>query len=190
MNENMSATFIFCFHVLCFCCSKRQTMLRNIDSKPKRPDSLLKLRSAIMKPQKHPETKGSTDSSAQLEISSSFPSPVSDLPPPPEPPPDERRLECVEASGVANGALSSPERSEYGSSSQRRRGSGQRHGDSKSRPHSHQSLRCSIVGIQTLFQRSRSDCTTRCCCCCCSCTAALSALGRLFWKMPSQSVVI
>lgn len=54
MNENMCATLIYCFHVLCFCCSKRQTMRRNIDNKPKRPDSLLKLHSAIMKPQKHP----------------------------------------------------------------------------------------------------------------------------------------
>uniref|UniRef100_H2S8H8 Roundabout, axon guidance receptor, homolog 3 (Drosophila) n=1 Tax=Takifugu rubripes TaxID=31033 RepID=H2S8H8_TAKRU len=69
---------------------------------------------------------------------------VSDLPPPPEPPPDESRLECAEAGGVANGALSSLERSEYSSSSssQRRKGSGQRHVDSKScaARSSHQSL--------------------------------------------------
>ncbi|XP_029704682.1 roundabout homolog 3 isoform X6 [Takifugu rubripes] len=56
-----------------------------------------------------------------------------DLPPPPEPPPDESRLECAEAGGVANGALSSLERSEYSSSSssQRRKGSGQRHVDNE-----------------------------------------------------------
>ncbi|XP_032389424.1 roundabout homolog 3 isoform X3 [Etheostoma spectabile] len=54
-----------------------------------------------------------------------------DLPPPPEPPPGEDRLQgpqgCVEAGNVANGALSSLERSEYSSSSHQRKGSGQRH---------------------------------------------------------------
>ncbi|CAF98600.1 unnamed protein product [Tetraodon nigroviridis] len=54
-----------------------------------------------------------------------------DLPPPPEPPPDESRVECAEAGGVTNGAPSSLERSEYGSGSQRRRGSGQRHADNE-----------------------------------------------------------
>lgn len=52
-------------------------MRRKIDNKPKHPDSLLKLCSAIMKLQKAPkwarETKESTDSSAQLKIPSSFP---------------------------------------------------------------------------------------------------------------------
>lgn len=59
-----------------------------------------------------------------------------DLPPPPEPPPEEIPLEVphgfTEASIMANGALSSLERSEY-SNSQQRKGSGQRHGDSKTR---------------------------------------------------------
>ncbi|XP_039633633.1 roundabout homolog 3 isoform X4 [Perca fluviatilis] len=55
-----------------------------------------------------------------------------DLPPPPEPPPGEDRLHgpqgYVEASNVANSALSSLERSEYSSSSShQRKGSGQRH---------------------------------------------------------------
>ncbi|XP_078122261.1 roundabout homolog 3 isoform X2 [Sander vitreus] len=58
-----------------------------------------------------------------------------DLPPPPEPPPGEDRLHgpqgCVEASNVANGALSSLERSEYSSSSHQRKGSGQRHTDNE-----------------------------------------------------------
>lgn len=61
----------------------------------------------------------------------------SDLPPPPEPPPAENPLlgpqGCAESGGLANGALSSLERSEY-SGSHKRRGSGQRHGDSKIRP--------------------------------------------------------
>lgn len=59
-----------------------------------------------------------------------------DLPPPPEPPPEEIPLEVThgftEASIMANGALSSLERSEY-SNSHQRKGSGQRHGDSKTR---------------------------------------------------------
>ncbi|XP_035864829.1 roundabout homolog 3 isoform X2 [Sander lucioperca] len=58
-----------------------------------------------------------------------------DLPPPPEPPPGEDRLHgpqgCVEASNVANAALSSLERSEYSSSSHQRKGSGQRHTDNE-----------------------------------------------------------
>uniref|UniRef100_A0A7N6A7K6 Roundabout, axon guidance receptor, homolog 3 (Drosophila) n=1 Tax=Anabas testudineus TaxID=64144 RepID=A0A7N6A7K6_ANATE len=57
------------------------------------------------------------------------------LPPPPEPPPEEDRLHssqgCVDGNSVANGALSSLERSEYSSSSHQRKGSGQRHADSK-----------------------------------------------------------
>lgn len=59
-----------------------------------------------------------------------------DLPPPPEPPPEEDRLQgsqrYLETGNVANGALSSLERSEYSSSSHQRKGSGQRHTDSKS----------------------------------------------------------
>lgn len=58
-----------------------------------------------------------------------------DLPPPPEPPPEEDRLQapqgCVEAGSMANGTLSSLERSEYSSSSHQRKGSGQRNADSK-----------------------------------------------------------
>ncbi|MEQ2229342.1 hypothetical protein ILYODFUR_017883 [Ilyodon furcidens] len=58
-----------------------------------------------------------------------------DLPPPPEPPPEEDRLQgpqgCVETSSLANGAPSSLERSEYSSNSHQRKGSGQKHADSK-----------------------------------------------------------
>ncbi|XP_051793110.1 roundabout homolog 3 isoform X2 [Acanthochromis polyacanthus] len=58
-----------------------------------------------------------------------------DLPPPPEPPPDEDRLQgpqgCTEASSVANGGVSSLERSEYSSNSHQRKGSGQRHADNE-----------------------------------------------------------
>ncbi|XP_075876111.1 roundabout homolog 3 isoform X2 [Nelusetta ayraudi] len=57
-----------------------------------------------------------------------------DLPPPPEPPPAEKPLlgaqGCAESGGLANGALSSLERSEYGGS-HKCRGSGQRHGDNE-----------------------------------------------------------
>uniref|UniRef100_A0A669C3G6 Roundabout, axon guidance receptor, homolog 3 (Drosophila) n=1 Tax=Oreochromis niloticus TaxID=8128 RepID=A0A669C3G6_ORENI len=58
-----------------------------------------------------------------------------DLPPPPEPPPEEDRLQdpqgCMEANYVTNGTLSSLERTEYSINSQQRKGSGQRHTDSK-----------------------------------------------------------
>ncbi|KAM9385182.1 roundabout homolog 2-like [Pholidichthys leucotaenia] len=58
-----------------------------------------------------------------------------DLPPPPEPPPEEDRLQdprgCREATGMASGAVSSLERSEYSSSSHQRKGSGQRHADNE-----------------------------------------------------------
>ncbi|XP_061596225.1 roundabout homolog 3 isoform X1 [Cololabis saira] len=58
-----------------------------------------------------------------------------DLPPPPEPPPEEDRLQgppgCVELNGVAAGAPSSLERSEYSSVGQQRKGSGQRHTDNE-----------------------------------------------------------
>lgn len=58
-----------------------------------------------------------------------------DLPPPPEPPPEEDRLQgpqgCTEANCAGSGSLSSLERSEYSSSSHQRKGSGQRHADSK-----------------------------------------------------------
>ncbi|XP_061558458.1 roundabout homolog 3 isoform X3 [Phycodurus eques] len=53
-----------------------------------------------------------------------------DLPPPPEPPPEEDKFQgsqkCMEASKVANGSLSSLERSEYSSGSHQRKGSRQR----------------------------------------------------------------
>ncbi|XP_057676205.1 roundabout homolog 3 isoform X1 [Corythoichthys intestinalis] len=55
-----------------------------------------------------------------------------DLPPPPEPPPEEdnyRSQRCTEASKVANGSLSSLERSEYSSGSHQRKGSRQRHAE-------------------------------------------------------------
>ncbi|XP_030010607.1 roundabout homolog 3 isoform X3 [Sphaeramia orbicularis] len=56
-----------------------------------------------------------------------------DLPPPPEPPPDEDRLQgpsgCAESGNMANGAVSSLERSEHSSSSHQRKGSGQRPAD-------------------------------------------------------------
>lgn len=55
-----------------------------------------------------------------------------DLPPPPEPPPEEGKLRgppgCMETTSMGNGALSSLERSEH-SGSHKRKGSGQRHGD-------------------------------------------------------------
>uniref|UniRef100_A0A3Q3IRI8 Roundabout, axon guidance receptor, homolog 3 (Drosophila) n=1 Tax=Monopterus albus TaxID=43700 RepID=A0A3Q3IRI8_MONAL len=58
-----------------------------------------------------------------------------DLPPPPEPPPEEDRLHgpqrCVEANSVANGPLSSLERSEYSSSSHQRKGSGPKPADNE-----------------------------------------------------------
>ncbi|XP_077361947.1 roundabout homolog 3 isoform X2 [Festucalex cinctus] len=54
-----------------------------------------------------------------------------DLPPPPEPPPEEDKLQaslkCMEASKIANGSLSSLERSECSSGSHQRKGSRQRH---------------------------------------------------------------
>ncbi|XP_061607923.1 roundabout homolog 3 isoform X5 [Phyllopteryx taeniolatus] len=53
-----------------------------------------------------------------------------DLPPPPEPPPEEDKFQgsqkCMEAGKVANGSLSSLERSEYSSGSHQRKGSRQR----------------------------------------------------------------
>lgn len=78
-----------------------------------------------------------------------------DLPPPPEPPPEENRLEgpqgCIEASSVANGALSSLERSEYSSSSHQRKGSGQRHTDSKAKS-------CRVCRVfQSAFSLGESD---------------------------------
>lgn len=129
--NDMSATLIFCFHVCCFFVV---IFKKTNDAQESR------------RPARFPFKAPFHTKKAALirQLNSKSPlffchPPVSDLPPPPEPPPDESRLE---ASGVANGAPSSLERSEYGGGgSQRRRGSGQRHADSKSRAasYAHQS---------------------------------------------------